>query len=195
MFDLVSFEPVQVHQKYILTQLQSGIILIDQHAAHVRILFEKNIQRLALRKRETQQQLFPVNINLNAADALLLKSILPEINAFGFDIQEFGQNSFVLHGSPSGLKIGNEQQMIESLLSQYKANLEKLNIDKRSQLAYHLASHTAIRQGEKLDKSEMQALIDELFACEVPYLTPGGRLTFITFGLRDLEQQFENKIN
>jgi len=193
LFDVQSFDPIQIHQKYILTQIKSGLILIDQHAAHVRILFEKYIHSMAGKAMQTQQSLFPKKIVLNLSDTQILNDILKDVQAFGFDIQPFGENTFVIHGLPVDLLKVDEVQVIEQLLEQYKMNQNKLNIDKRTSLAQCLAQQSAVQIGQALDKREMKNLIDELFACEVPYLNPNGALTFITIGLAELEQQFKNK--
>jgi len=193
LFDTLSFEPIQLHQKYILTQIKSGLILIDQHAAHVRVLFEKYIHSMAGKVMPTQQSLFPKTINLSANDAQILNEILKDVQAFGFDIQSFGENAFVIHGLPADLLNVDEQNVIEKLLEQYKLNQSELNIDKRTSLAQCLAQQTAVQTGQILEKKEMKKLIDELFGCEVPYLSPNGALTFITIGLDELEQQFKNK--
>jgi len=193
LFDTSSFEPVQLHQKFILTQIQSGLVLIDQHAAHVRVLYEQLIQKMAGNESATQQLLFPKQITCSPADAQLLNDILPDVIAFGFDIKPFGDNTFVVHGKPVDLKNVDEQQVIEQLLEQYKRNVSQPNFDKRTGIAKYIAHHSAIKSGANLDTKEMLSLIDQLFACEVPYITPNGQLTFITLSLEMLEQQFVNQ--
>ncbi len=193
LFDYTGFEPVQLHQKFILTQIRSGLILIDQHAAHVRIVYERLIQKMAGNQSATQQLLFPKNLDFNAADAQLLRDILPDVLAFGFDVKPFDDNSFVVKGIPADLKNSNEQQLLENILEQYKQNLNQPDFDKRTGLAKCIAHQSAIKTGTRLSKPEMLTMIDELFACEVPYISPSGRLTFITLSLAMLEQQFLNK--
>jgi len=193
LFDYTGFEPVQLHQKFILTQIRSGMVLIDQHTAHVRILYEQLIQKMAGNQSATQQLLFPKQVDFNAADAQLLQDILPDVLAFGFDVKPFGDNSFVVHGIPADLSNSNEQQLIENILEQYKQNLNQPNFDKRTGLAKCIAHQSAIKASTRLSKKEMLSIIDQLFACEVPYISPTGRLTFITLGLDMLEQQFLNK--
>lgn len=187
----------QIHYRYILSQIKSGFILIDQQLAHERILFERYNHQLEKQKGVSQKLLFPQTITLPPADALLLKEILADVNALGYDVQEFGQNTFVVHGIPSDLsmlaKKGNEQQIIESLLEQYQANLQELKIDKRSSLARSMAYNMAIKRGQSLSVEEMKALADQLFACEMPYVAPNGQPTFITQKLDALEKQFERK--
>lgn len=186
-------QPYQLHNRYIVTQIKSGMIMVDQQAAHERILYEEFFQVLQQNEQVSQQQLFPQTIELSPSDAELLNEIIGEINAFGYEIQPFGQNSFVVHGVPSDVGDGNEQATIETLLENYKSNLSVLKMEKREGLARSLAQNASIPAGKPLGTQEMRSLIDRLFACQVPYTAPNGRLTFITFDLPDLEKRFEQK--
>ncbi len=185
--------PYQVHRRYILTQIKSGFILIDQKAAHERILYEQCLAHMNNKKAETQKQLFPETIDLPAADATLLKQILPDINVLGYDIQEFGQTTFVIHGVPSDLKGGNEQATIEQLLEQYKYNADKLKLNKRENLARSIARNAAIKIGQKMTIEEMQNLVDKLFACQTPFVAPNGKPTFVKYRIEEIEKQFDKK--
>jgi DNA mismatch repair protein MutL len=185
--------PYQLHRQYIVSQIQSGFMLIDQQAAHERILFEKYTQQLENAHRSTQQLLFPKTLELPRADAELLKQLLPDIIALGYDIQEFGQNSFVLHGIPADLTHAdaNEQRSIEQLLEQYQQQAADLKLDRRTLLARSMAYNRCIKKGQTLSPTEMEVLIDQLFACQTPYITPNSRPTFITYSLNDIEKQFK----
>lgn len=183
----------QLHRQYIVSPIQSGFMLIDQQAAHERILFEKYIQQLENTHRTTQQLLFPKTLELPRADAELLKQLLPDIIALGYDIQEFGQNSFVLHGIPADLTHAdaNEQRSIEQLLEQYQQQAADLKLDRRTLLARSMAYNRCIKKGQTLSPTEMEMLIDQLFACQIPYITPNSRPTFVTYSLNDIEKQFK----
>lgn len=183
--------PYQVHASYIVSHIKSGFLLIDQQAAHERILYENYLQVLDKQTASTQKQLFPKTIDLPAADAAVLRDIIPQINLLGYDIQEFGQNTFVINGIPAEMAgHRNEEKAIEILLEQYKSNLE-LRLDITENLARSLARSTSIKRGQTLSVTEMQALIDKLFACEIPFSSPTGRNCFITFELDDLAKRFE----
>jgi len=190
LFDSVTFEPVQIHQKYILTQIRSGIIFIDQHAAHTRILYEQLIHSMANQTTNVQQLLFPKKVVLSIADAQLLNEILPDIAKLGIDIKHLDGKDFIVYGLPAGAKYLNEQHIIENLVEAYKKNISKENFDKKTDLAKTIAQQTALKSNTKLDVVEMKEIIDRLFACEVPYVSPNGTLTFITFSLKNLEKQF-----
>lgn len=184
-------EPYQIHGTYIVSHIKSGFLLIDQQAAHERILYEQYLKILNEQVSSTQNRLFPSTISLAPAEAAMLNDILEEVNRLGFDIQEFGGNSFLIHGVPSELSENiNESKLVETLLEQYKNNLDlKLNV--RENIARSMAKSAAIKRGQSLTLPEMQSLIDRLFACELPYKSPSGRNCFITFELDELEKRFD----
>ena len=185
-------EPYQIHSSYIVSPIKSGFLLIDQQAAHERILYEKFLAAMEENLAHTQQELFPRTIELSPADAGLLKQILPEIHQLGFDIQEFGQTSFVLHGLPVEFASGQDAQaIIESLLEQFKENTD-LKLQLRDNLARSMARGAATKRGQQLSIPEMQSLIDQLFACSIPFQSPSGRQCFLTFTLEDIEKKLSS---
>lgn len=188
----VKKEPYQIHQSYIVSQIKSGFIILDQQAAHERILYEQYLRILDQQSASTQQQLFPKTIELPANDALYLESMLDEINLLGFDIQPFGSNTFVINGLPAemaGKK--DEMALIESLLEQYKINQE-LRLTVKENIARAMAISSSIKRGQRLSAMEMQSLIDRLFACAMPFKSPSGRSCFITYNLEELNKEFEH---
>lgn len=184
------FEPIQLHMRYILTQIKSGFILIDQQKAHQRILFEKYLRQLANQPAATQQTLFPKTLEMSNSDSELLKELLPELKALGFDIQFFGGTTFVIHGMPNDLTEENETQLIEKLLEDFKTNTKTDHFDKRKNVAKTFAYQTATKPGKILDKHSMQQLIDELFACEQPTINPAGLATFVQYTFDEIERKF-----
>lgn len=186
--------PVQLHNTYVLSSIKSGFILIDQQAASERILYERYLKSFSQSKPATQQLLFPQTIDLPRPDAELLRHILPDFNALGYHLEEFGQHTFVLRGIPTDNTLkGEEQRIIENLLEQFKLNLAELKTGHRQTLAQTLARSNAIKRGEKLSAAHMLALVDQLFACDMPYATPTGKPTIVTYYLADIEKQFERK--
>lgn len=186
--------PFQLHNRYIVSQIKSGFILIDQQSAHERILFEKYMKGLELNNLSTQQQLFPETLHIAPADVDLLRELLPEFTGLGFDIQEFGGSSFVVHGIPTDIRDGDHKELIESILDEFKKSQSGVKLNKRNQLALSMAKKAAIKNGESLTEKEMRTLTDQLFACEAPYFTPDGRHTVITFDLNDIEKQFQKGV-
>ncbi|MGX5818237.1 DNA mismatch repair endonuclease MutL [Chitinophaga lutea] len=183
--------PVQVHQQYILSQIKSGFILIDQKAAHERILYERYNRALAEKPMATQQSLFPQTLELPPADAIIISEMLPDLQALGYDLEPFGQHTFVVRGTPADIQSGNEQASIEGLLEQFKHFSNELKLSRRERLVRSMARNSAIPAGKALAPREMQNIIDELFACATPNVSPGGRFTFISFKTNDLERMFE----
>jgi DNA mismatch repair protein MutL len=183
-------EPYQIHGQYIVSHLKSGFLLIDQQAASERVLYERYLAALENRPVATQKALFPKTIELPAADAALLRDILDEVNCLGFEIAEFGGNTFAIHGSPAELRPGiSEEALLQKVLEQYKDNLE-LQLGTRDNLARSMARNAALRRGQPLTTQEMQDLVDRLFACAVPFSSPSGRKCFVQFDLEELQKQF-----
>lgn len=184
-------EPYQIHGTYIVSPIKSGYILIDQQAAHERILYERYLDALQHQQASSQKQLFPRTITLPPADAMIMQDILPQINLLGYDIKEFGANTFVIHGIPADQKgKGSDDRAIETLLAQYKNNLD-LKLNTNENIARSMARSNATKRGQSLTSTEMQTLIDQLFACQLPFKSPTGRNCFLTFELEELAKRFE----
>lgn len=183
--------PVQVHQQYILSQIKSGFILIDQQAAHERILYERYQRALQEAPMATQQSLFPQTLQLPPADAALISEILGDLQTLGYDLEPFGNNTFIVRGTPADIQNGNDHATIQNLLEQFKNFSHELKVNNREQLIRSMARNNAIPAGKILAAREMQNIIDELFACSMPNVAPGGKFTFISFKLTDLARMFE----
>jgi len=183
--------PVQVHQQYILSQIKSGFILIDQQAAHERILYERYQRALQETPMATQQSLFPQTLQLPPADAALVSEMLGDLQTLGYDLEPFGNNTFIVRGTPADIQNGNDHATIQQLLEQFKNFSHELKVNTREQLIRAMARNNAIPAGKILAAREMQNIIDELFACSMPNVAPGGKFTFISFKLTDLARMFE----
>ncbi|UKJ08302.1 DNA mismatch repair endonuclease MutL [Solitalea lacus] len=191
-FKLNENQSFQIHNRYIISPIKSGFIVIDQQAAHERILYERYLNSLETHKGSSQQSLFPQTLELSPSDFELLKEMMNEVKALGFDIREFGRNSVVVDGVPSDVASGNEARLLENLLESFKQNATILKVDKRDNLARSLARTAAIKSGTALSKEEMSLLIDELFACQMPKVAVSGKPTFITIGLEELVKRFSS---
>lgn len=183
----------QLHNQFIITQIKSGFILIDQSLAHERILYEKYIESIAKNKSLSQKQLFAQNLEFTAQDSAILLEILPDINALGFDIQHFGGSNFVIHSLPVDINVSNEKKMIEELLEQYKNNLSVQKLNARDNIARSLARSSCIKSGKHLSAAEMNNIVEELFQCENPYTTPNGTPTFISYDFEMIQEKFTKK--
>jgi DNA mismatch repair protein MutL len=180
----------QIHLKYIATQVKSGLMLVDQQAAHERILFEKFSQHLKQNNGSSQQFLFPEQIQLSPPDYALVMGMEEELNALGFVIASFGKETIVINGAPTELTDSSVKPVFEGLIDQFKHNKNVLSISKSENIARSLARRSAIRSGQKLNPEEMNALIDKLFACNNPNYTPSGNSTFIIFDLDKISSFF-----
>jgi len=179
---------VQFKNKYILTPVKSGLMVIDQKRAHERILYERLMQVLENHEVASQQQLFPETFELNASDATLLTSILPDLRALGFDIRDFGKNSFIINGTPGVLNTSSPIEIIESLLEEYKNSPVSLQEKARETVAASLAQASAIPYGHALKPGEISELIDNLFACQTPNFSPKGKKILSIMPLEDFEK-------
>jgi DNA mismatch repair protein MutL len=181
---------IQLHHKYIFAQLKSGSLIIDQQRAHERVLYEDYINNIEKGKGSVQQLLFPETIDFSNADAELILEIDSEIKALGFDFNKMGKSTFVVVGVPTELKDQNIKAVFENLLEQFKINKSELQLDDNENLAISMARSASIKAGQYLSKEEMEGLIDQLFACAMPYALPNGKPTIFTLNLEDLNQQF-----
>ena len=183
-------EPYQLHNQYIVSPIKSGYILIDQQSAHERILFEQFLDALEKQQAVSQKQLFAQTVELSATDAILLTEMLPQIRLLGFDIEEFGQNAFVINGLPSEVAgKQKETQIIDKLISQYRSQLD-LKLDVKEGIARAMARSAATASGQSLTVAEMQHIINRLFACGNPTHSPSGRACFLTYNLDELDRKF-----
>lgn len=181
---------MQLQNKYVISKIKSGLLFIDQQAAHERILYERFLNRIENRKGNSQQQLFPHTVNLSASDAELINELMDEFTALGFDIGPFGQHSFVVQGVPSDVGNENIQQLIENVLENYKSNQLGLNLDKKNNLSRCMARNMSIKAGKPLLPEEMQALVDDLFACKVNELSPAGKRILLIIPTDEIEKRF-----
>lgn len=181
----------QIHNRFMLSQIKSGFMLIDQQAAHERILYERFLTQLENHSGVSQQNLFPQSVTLNTADFELLKDLMPDVRALGFDIREFGRNTIVVEGIPAELSNVNEHELLERLLEGFKNNQAILKLDKRDNLARSLARNAAIKAGTSQSLEEMNLLIDQLFACQMPNVSLNGKPVIITYSLEELLTKFD----
>lgn len=184
-------EPYQLHNQYIVSHIKSGYLLIDQQLAHQRIIYEANLKAFKENSLPVQKELFPTNIEFDNLKAETVRALLPMLNKIGFEIGEFGQTGFVIHGTPSGMLQGTSiTTVIEEMIDQYHDNLE-LQLGVEDNLARSYAKVAAIKRGKHLSVIEMKKIIDDLFACETPFSSPTGRKTFMSVALDDIKKYFE----
>ena len=179
----------QIYGQFIQTFHNGELIFVDQRRAHERVLYEYFKGSMEDQKNASQQLLFPESISLQASDAVLLKSVLPELQQMGIDINEFGPNDFVVNGLPADLHELNAKQLIEQLIEQFKINGDEIKIDKREALAKNLSRNIAIKRGVKMEEEEMKGLIQQLFLSNSPFINPAGKPTFFNFTAEEINNK------
>ncbi|MGK7371296.1 MAG: hypothetical protein ACNS64_13885, partial [Candidatus Halalkalibacterium sp. M3_1C_030] len=180
----------QLHDRYILTQTRSGLCMIDQQAAHKRIIYEKALTATESSLPSTQQLLFAQTVDFSATEFSLLKELHPIIQRMGFNVQMMSGNTAMISGVPADIDIGDEQSVLKAMLHQYQDLEGKLELDARHKLAIAFASKTAIPKGKKLTDMEMENLVDQLFACEEPYIDPLKKATIVYMPLDEIQGRF-----
>jgi DNA mismatch repair protein MutL len=186
-----SEQPVmQLHQSNILIQDAEGFLLIHQQNAHERILYERYSAALSGKSIPIQQSLFPATIDLSASDAVLLTEMLDDMKELGYQLEPFGNNTFVIQGTPGDVDHGNEKIAIEKIIEQYKHFSSELKYSKREKLLRSMAIQNAIKPGKMLTQKEMQSLVSDLFECETTNVTPNGKPTYLSFKKEEMDKMF-----
>ncbi|MCH7408743.1 DNA mismatch repair endonuclease MutL [Belliella sp. DSM 111904] len=180
----------QVEQSYIVAQMSSGVLILDQQATHERILYERYIKQLNNSAGASQQCLFPQHIQLSPADFVLVMDIKEELLSLGFVIEVFGKETILIQGVPANVQAQNEKALFEGLLEQFKHFKSELSLDKRENLARSLAKKSSLKKGSKLDPSEMETLVGQLFACQNPNYGLSGNKTFVKLDLNKIHAFF-----
>ena len=180
----------QVHDKYIISQIISGLVIIDQHVAHERVLFEDALLAFDSTPLSAQTLLFPEILEFSADEYSVLLDIQQYLEKLGFRMKENGQNKILLEAIPSDMGWGNENSVIRDIIDQYVANREKSS-SYMENLAASFACHAAVKAGDSLTMEEMQVLVNRLFATKHPYYCPHGRPIIVQLSLEELDQRFE----
>jgi DNA mismatch repair protein MutL len=181
---------IQVGNKYILTTIHAGIMLIHQQFAHQRILFEEYMNILKNKQAASQKQLFPEVIEFTQQDMIVMHDVLEILSNMGFIMEAFGKKAYLISGLPADIKINDVKDFIFSLIEEYKNSLGHSEINTHEKMARALAITASIKQGDNLSHEEMIMLIDRLFACENPYYAPNGKATLMKIYLDEIDKKF-----
>ena len=179
----------QLHRTYILSQVKSGLVIIDQHVAHERILFERALAAMRERPWSGQQLLFPVTISLDPAESGLLEEIAPRLKRMGLEVEPFGGREWAIRSIPSGVRVRSEEALLREILADYRREHD-LRLSPEESLAASFACKAAIKAGDPLTLEEMNALIDELFLTRYPFVCPHGRPVVVNLSLKELHRLF-----
>ena len=181
---------IQLHNSFIIAENRNGFIAIHQQNAHERILYERFLNAIKCKPIATQRSLFPATIELAPGDTVLLNELLDDLQLLGYLVEPFGNNTFVIQGSPADVVQGNEKATLEKMLDQYKHFSNDLKFNKREKLLRSMAWQQSVKAGTSLDQKEMESLINDLFECETPNCTPNGKPSYLEFKKEELDKMF-----
>ena len=180
----------QIHNKYLVTKLNDGMIIIDQHVAHERILYDSAINGLNTNQTESQTVLFPKTLDFKGEDYDILLKLLPYLNKIGFKIREFGENKIIIEGIPVYMKNDDEISLIKEIIDNYDSYGEN-ETELHDKLAANYSCKAAVKAGEKLEDNEIKHLINKLFQSPNPYFCPHGRPIIVNLTIEELDKRFE----
>lgn len=181
---------IQFKNRFIITTVKSGLMLIDQHKAHSRILYEKYLANIKNKRGVSQKLLFPETLQLNELDTLLLEELMEALFFLGFEIDKLGPRDFVINGVPSELKGQHPEVLLENIISSATDGGRDFKEKLDEELAALLAGNTAIQEGQKLSVQEMEDLVNQLFACVLPNYAPKGGKVLTIIQTDELEGLF-----
>lgn len=183
---------MQLQHRFILAPVKSGIMVIDQQRAHERILYERFLAMLMQKKPASQQLLFPETVILMDQDLVLLREMMPQLEALGFVLEPAKKGTYIITAVPVDLiEKGSLQEIVEGVIEQYRIQLPGAENDSQKKLALAMAKKTAIRHGHPLDMAEMASMIESLFACQLPYQSPSGKTAVVIIGADELALRFK----
>ena len=182
---------LQIKGRYILTSVKSGLMIIDQHRAHVRILFDRYITQITNRQGEGQRVLFPEIIQLPASEVVVLEGIMDDLSAVGFELTNLGGGSFAVNSIPSGVEGLDPVQLVRNMVHTAMEKGNDVKEEIQNVLALTLSKAAAIVYGQVLTPDEITGLVDNLFACETPNYTPDGSVVISTIKDDDINKLFK----
>jgi DNA mismatch repair protein MutL len=182
----------QIKSKYVVCQVKSGLMLIDQKRAHERILFEQFSDCLSNERAVSQADMFPLSAELNPSDYYVLKEIEKELHLLGFKFDHQGSNTITITGRPAISSSVDTLEMLEILLENFKSTESAPSADAKEKVASAMAGASAIAYGKVLNENEMEDLFDKLFACKSPNYSPKGKPVISILTLDDIDKKFND---
>ena len=180
----------QLERTYILSKVSSGLLIVDQHVAHERVLYEAAVDRLQQGRRDSQQLLFPVSMELNPSEFSLLSDLTEHLIALGFDLRPFGAGAVVVDGIPADVKTGDVETLLREIILLY-GEFQRLNTpDAHDALLKSYACRSAVKAGDILTEAEMRRLLQDVYATKMPYVCPHGRPVLLRLTTAELHRRF-----
>jgi len=181
----------QIRNKYIVCPVKSGLMLIDQKRAHERVLYERFLECLSNNRAISQVDMFPVTVELNPSDYIILKEIEKDLEILGFSFQHSGKNKIIIKGRPADSNSSDPLELLEILLEDYKSTQSDPSAGAKEKVAAGMACASAIQYGKVLGQGEMEDLFDTLFACQSPNYSPKGKPVISILTLEDIDKRFK----
>ncbi len=185
-----NYTTYQIHNKYIVSSIKSGMVLIDQNYAHQRILYEDFLTKLTIEDFGNQQLLFPLEVNFSKTDISIIKDIQNDLQVAGFHVSKILENAIVLDFIPGSITENDVSMILEEIIDSIKNEIPETNFSQIDIIAKSLAKSLAIRSGTKLNFKEQEDILNKLFLCKEPNYTPFGKQTFVMISLKELEDKF-----
>ena len=180
----------QVHKKYIISEINSGMVVIDQHVAHERVLYEECLQAFESKVMSSQTLLFPEEIEFSKGEYDILLEIFPYLKKIGFKIIETEDAKLIVEATPSDISWGDEKKIIKEIIDEFMSTRKKYSSYKEA-LAASFACKAAVKAGDQMTREEMLMLVNRLFATDHPYYCPHGRPIIMQLSLEELDKRFE----
>jgi len=183
----------QIHKKYLLSTIKSGIVLIHQNLAHQRILYEDFLENITVKEAPSQQLLFPVEIAFNIDEIEVIKELKEDLENTGFLFEKITEDAIVVKGIPTTITESQIAIIIEQLLDDIKEEIPNASFSQLDIISKSLAKSLAIKTGSKLSEKEQENLVNNLFLCKDPSVSPYGKKTFETLTMSELDNMFNSK--
>lgn len=177
---------LQLSQSYIVTTVKSGLLVVDQHLAHFRVLYEKFLKEMETDSGHSQQELFPQPFTLNVNDASLLRELMPELQQVGFVMEQVNPTTFMINGTPADLSGGDPISLLEKMLENYKINRTDLQLERKLGIAKTMAAQLSVKSNTALSEKEMESIVDQLFGCSVAEIAPDGKKIYTLLTLDEI---------
>ena len=183
---------LQIRNTYILGSIKSGLVMINQNLAHQRILYEDFLTKITLEESTSQALIFPLSINLNQQEIQLIKSLISDFESIGFRFEFKSNDDLLIIGIPLTVKESQIQPLLENLLDDLQNQTESSNFSQVDGIAKSMAKNLAIKNGTSLSAKEQESILNNLFSCKEPNISPQGKATFITLSIDDIEKKFKS---
>ena len=180
----------QLHNKYIINTIKSGMVVIDQNRAHERILYEDYLRKTTVNEAVSQQLLFPLQLNLSTSGIYILKDLKQALETTGFVFSNFSNESVELIGLPVGVKESDVPNVFDQLLQDIQNEMPDVNFSVSDLLSKSLAKSLAIKNGNKLERQEQEYIVNTLFSCKEPAVSPSNKTIFTTIKVDELDKKF-----